>query len=103
MVVPLSAEGVGAAVAADASVAELVVAGALLLVGEDGMGFGDFFELLFGVFVAWVFVGVVFEGELTVGLLDFVIGGVLGDAEYFIIITFCHGSIIPLLLENVER
>ena len=79
----------------------MVVAGTFLLVGEDGMGFGDFLELLFGFLVAGVFVGVILEGELAVGLLNLIIRGVLGDAEDFVIITFCHSSIIPLLLENV--
>ena len=44
------------------------------------MSFVDFFEFGFGFFVAGVLVGMVFDGELAVGLFDFIIGGVLRDA-----------------------
>ncbi len=68
------------------------------------MGFVDFFEFGFGLFVTGVLVGMVFDGELAVGLFDFIIGGVLRDAQYFIIITFRTHVVyyISLALEMQE-
>jgi hypothetical protein len=61
--------------------ADLVVDLALLLVGEDVVGFGDFLELLFGLFVVGVHVGMILARELAEGLADLIRSGRLLDAE----------------------
>ena len=63
------------AVAADGGMAEAVVGGAFVGVGEHGIGFGRFLELLLGFRVAGVAVGVVLHGELAVGAFDLLIAG----------------------------
>lgn len=79
-----------AALAVDAGMAELVVASLLVGVAEDIVGLGSLLEFFLGILVAGVTVGVIFEGQLTVGLFQIVGGGVLVDAENLIIIALSH-------------
>ena len=58
--------------AADTRLTELVVAGALAVVGQHLVGAGDFLEAGFGFGVAGVRVGMPFPGALAVCLLDLV-------------------------------
>ena len=76
--------------------AEAVVLGALLGVGEYLIGLIDLLEFFLGVFVARVDVRVQFLGQFAVRRLD---GGLVGralDAEHFIIVAFCQGFPLPL-------
>ena len=66
--------------------AELVVDFAFLLVAQDVVGFGDFLELLFGLFVAGIDVGMVFTRELAKRFADLVRGRGLFDAEGRVIV-----------------
>jgi hypothetical protein len=79
-------------VGVDARVAVLVVGGALLRVGEHLVGLLGLLELLFGLLgvVTLVAVRVVLHGQLAVGLLDVVVGGVLGHAEDVVVVALCH-------------
>ena len=91
-----SAAGVITASAAEASaealrthrVTELVILLALLVVGEYFVSLGRFLELILGRFVARIFVRVIFDGQLSVGLLYFICRGGLADPKHFIIISF---------------
>ena len=88
------ATGEGSASAAaggEGGVAEAVVGGAFFGVGEDVVGFAEFFEFFFGGGVAGVFVGVVFDGEFAVGFFDFFSRGGAGDAEDFVVVAFGGG------------
>ncbi len=80
------------------SVAILVVEGFFLFVAENVVCLGRFFEFFFGSLVARIAVGVIFEGQLTVGLLYFVGSGRLGHAEHFVVVSlFIHiGYVIRL-------
>src|SRR6266850_79549 len=78
--------------AAEAGMAEPVVAGALLLVGQDGVGLGRFLELLLGVLVAGVAIGVMLHGELAVGLLDLGLTGLAPDPEHLVVVALLHRS-----------
>ena len=71
----------GVAAAAQAVVPVAVVGGAAILVAEDLVGLGGLLELLLGVGVVLVDVGVQLAGELAEGLLDLGLVGVAGDAE----------------------
>src|SRR5258708_17178769 len=62
-----------ASVGSDAGVAEAVVGGAFVAVGEDGVGFGGFLEAFFCGVVSWISVGVVLHSELAVGAFDFLL------------------------------
>src|SRR5262245_66187997 len=64
-----------------AGVPEAVVHRALLGVGQDGVGFGSFLELVFGRVVARVLVGMELHRELAIRALDFHLGGSLHHAE----------------------
>ena len=81
-----------AKVGIDASVTELVITRALLLVRQHLVGLVDLFELGLGLFVAGVHIRVVFFGLLTVGLFDLFVRGALFHAQDFVIIPFilCH-------------
>jgi hypothetical protein len=71
-------------------VAVAVVGGALLIVTQDLVGFLGFLELLFGFFAVRIAVRMVLPGQLSRGLLEVVVRGVLRDAQDFVIVTFCH-------------
>ena len=86
------ASGTAACRAAHSGVSELVVTGPLVGIRQHVIGFGGLLELLFGLLVPGVFVRVVFDRGLSVGLLDLVGVGISLDAEHFVIISlFCHG------------
>ena len=83
-----SAACTAAEVRVNACMAELVITGALIFIGQHFIGFVDFLELRLGLFIAGVQVGMVFFGQLTVGLFDFIIRGILGNSHDLIIISF---------------
>src|SRR5690606_25726694 len=74
----------------DAGMAIAVIGGALLLVAQDFIGFLDFLELFLGVFAVRIAVRMVLHGQLPVGLLQFIVRGVLRHAQDFVVIAFCH-------------
>src|SRR5574340_1006834 len=74
--------------------AACVVFGALLRVGQDGVGLGDLLEALLGSRFL-VAVGVIFQGEVAEGVLDRLLVGVLGDAEHLVVVTLCRND-VPL-------
>ena len=71
--------------------AELIVALALLGVGEDLICLGGLLELLGRVLVALVAVGVVLHREFAIGLLDIVGRCVAGDAKHLVVVAFLLG------------
>ena len=77
--------------AADAGMTELVVALALLWIAQYVIGLSKLLELLFGLLVPGILVGVIFDGELAVGLLQLFGRSALSYAKDFIVISlFCH-------------
>src|SRR5699024_696783 len=68
--------------------AKLVVALALFRVGQDLVGLVDLLEFFLGGLVAGVVVRVVFQRQLTVGLLDLLVRGCLGYPQDLVIVTF---------------
>ena len=72
-------------------VAELVVLGALLGIGEHLIGLVDLLEALLGRLVPRVHVRVVLLGQRPVGLLDGRVVRVLGHAQNLVVVSFvCH-------------
>jgi hypothetical protein len=82
-------ESGGSSTAAQAGVAEAIVDGTLLAIGEDGVGLGDFLELIFRFRVIRIAVGMIGHRQLAVSALDFDIGGGASDPEDLIKIAFC--------------
>ncbi len=71
--------------------AELVILCLLVRVGQHGVCLVDLLEVLLGIRIAGVQVGVILLGELAVGALDRLRIGAPVYAEYLIIISvFCH-------------
>src|SRR5208282_6835906 len=58
---------------AHSSVAETVIEGPLLRIGQDCVGFRDFLEAFFGVGVIGVAIGMVLHGELAISTLQLAI------------------------------
>ena len=85
----------GAEVGIHPRMAELVIFGPLLFVGEHLIGLVDLLELGLGGLVVGVHVRVVLFGQLPVGLFNFIIRGAFADTQDFIVITFLfwHESI----------
>ena len=73
-----------------ACMAIAVIRGALLFITQDLVGFLGFLELLFGFFAVRIPVRMVLHGQLSIGLLEFVVRGVLCYAKDFVIVAFCH-------------
>ena len=71
--------------------AELVVALALFVVGQDLVGLGRLLEPLFGTGVVGIAVRVVFHGQPSVRLLDVRFVSSTVDAENLVVVTFGHG------------
>ncbi len=86
----VEAAGAGGALR-EGGVAEAVVGGPLLIVHEDVVGFAKLLEVLLGVRVAGVLVGVKFHRETPVRFLDLLGRGGPGDLEDFVIIAFGRG------------
>src|SRR6266704_1287728 len=65
-----------------------VVTLALLGVAERAVGFRALLEAVFRFLVARVAVGMVLEGQLAIGGLDLLLGGVARDPEHFVVVAF---------------
>ena len=75
----------------------LVILCPTLRVFEHFVGFGGLFEILFGLLVPRILVGMEFYRQLTIRLLDFVFRGASFNTEDFLIITLCHILVFPAL------
>ena len=72
--------------------AQRVVALVLVLVAQHCVRLGRLLELLLGVAVAGVAVGVELEGELAVGRLDLGVAGVARHPQHFVVVTLGGGG-----------
>ena len=92
-----AAIGAGAAsrteVGVHPGVAELVIAGPLVFVGQDLVGLVDFLEVGLGLLVAGVQVGMVFFGQLPVCFFQFIVAGGLSHPQHLVVVTFCFRQI----------
>ena len=86
----------GGVVGVHAGKAVLVIAGALLVVGQDLVGLAHLLELFLGVLVAGVPVRVVLHGLFPVGPFNFIGAGGLFDAQHLVVISFICQSCSPL-------
>ena len=73
-----------------AGMAELVVGRALLAVRQDLVGFLGFLEVLLGLGIVRVAVGVPLHCELAISALDVLFRGVLVHSQHFVVIALCH-------------
>jgi hypothetical protein len=71
-----------------AGMAELIVASPLLLIREDFVGFGGLLELLDGVGVARIAVGVILDRQLAIGRSDLLARSVALHSQDFVIVAF---------------
>src|SRR5262249_43372646 len=69
---------------------EAIVLGALVVIGQHGVGLADLLEALLGARVARILVRMVLTGEGTVGLLQRGVVGVAGDAEDLVVVLGRH-------------
>ena len=69
---------------------EPVVVGAPFRIAENVVGFRSFLELLFGLGIVRIVIGMILERQLSVGALDLVLGSVSGDAKNFVIVARAH-------------
>src|SRR5262249_36736656 len=83
----LRVEAAEASAPADSGAAELIVAASSLRVGEDGVGLRGLLELLLGVLVPGVLVGMVLDREAAVGLLDRSGIRVPGNAQDLVVVS----------------
>jgi hypothetical protein len=68
-------------------VAEAVISGALLRIAENAVRLAAFLELLFGIGIVRVPVGMKALRQVAVSGLQFRIGCLFSDTEYFVIIS----------------
>ena len=101
-----TAKGVAAGTTAIAGIytgkAELVITGALFIVGQHSISLAQLLELLLGFLVAGVAVRVVLHCVLAVGFFDFLGAGALLYAQHLIVIAFifCHFLHLYLVIAN---
>jgi hypothetical protein len=77
---------------ADARVSVGVVTASLLRVPEDAVGLRRLLEALLGLPVPRVAIGVVLEGQLPVGGLDLLLGGIARDSKDLVVVARGHAS-----------
>src|SRR5690606_24052707 len=80
----------------DTSVAVLIISAALTGIGKNFISLIGFFEFLFRVMVVRIAVGVVLHRQTSVSLFQLGLTGTALHAQYFVIVSFCHFSRIPL-------
>ena len=71
-----------------ALMSEAVVASTLLVVADNFVGLGRFLELVDGLLVTLIPVGVILQCQLLVGLLDLFATCVARDSQHFVIVAF---------------
>ncbi len=86
-----------------AGMAELVVGGLLLIVGQHLVGFRGLLEACLGLFVARIAVRVILHGQAAVGLLDLILRGAFRNAQNLVVVAFCHGRCPRSLIEPRGR
>ena len=84
--------GAATGLAVDTGMAELVVGGPLLLVGEHFVGLFGLLELGHRFLVIRVAVRMVFHCQAAVGFFQILLAGVLGGPQHFVIISFGHNG-----------
>ena len=77
--------------AAQPVVAVAIVSGAFLLIGENAVGLGRFFEFFLGLRIARILVGVILQRHLPIGFLDVLEAGVALQAEDLVVVAFFCG------------
>ena len=75
--------------AAEPGMSIAVVHGPFFGVGEDGVGFADFFEPLLRVRIIGIAVGVVLQRKLAICALQFDVSDCAGNAQNLVIVSFC--------------
>src|SRR5262249_40876732 len=83
----------------ESGMAVLIVGGAFLGIGKDFISLAELLEFFFGCLVAGIFIRVILDGELAIGLFDFVRSGVFFEAEDLVIIALGHGGSGQVVLE----
>lgn len=84
---------IGHADVTESGMAVAIVDLAFLGVADDGIGLGRLLELVGGVFIAQVAVGMVLHRQRAISLLQLLFAGVLLDAQDLVIVPFrCHVS-----------
>ena len=78
----------GAVIGIHAGEAELIITGALLVIGKDFVSLADLLELLLGSLVAGVAVRMVFHGAFSVCFFNFLSAGALLDTQHLVVVTF---------------
>jgi hypothetical protein len=69
--------------------AEAVVASALVLIGQDSIGFAAFLELFFRIWIVGIAIRMELHRKFPVRALDLNIGGRAGHTEDFVVIALC--------------
>ena len=77
-------------------VAVAVVRGALLGIAQDAVRLGRFFELLFGLLIVGIPVGMILERQFTIRALQRRVVAVAADTQYFVVVAL-GGSVRSFL------
>ena len=72
----------------------LVISGTLLPVAQNLVGFLGFLEMFLGLRVVRIAVGMMLHRQLAISLLYLFVGSIAVDAEDFVVVAFCHVSVL---------
>src|SRR5713226_9031716 len=75
--------------AAKSGMAIAVIDGALVRVGQHGIGFADFLEFIFRVRIVGIAVRMKLQRQLAIGALEFLLRDRTGHAQHFVVVAFC--------------
>ena len=77
-----------------------IISSTLAVVGQHLVGLFGLLEFFLSLLVPRIAIRVVLHGQLAVGLLEFVLRRVFGNAKNLVIVTFCHDPGSSQMIQN---
>ena len=78
-----------------------IVSSSLIGVTQHAIRLSSLFELFLRLLVPGIFIGMVLDGQLPIGPLDFLLTGVLSDPEYFVVVSFLQSTLLRYDLAGI--
>lgn len=80
-----------------------IVSSPLIRVTQYAVRFGSLFELFLRLLVPGILIGMMLDGQLPIGALDFLLTGVFSDPEYFVVVSFLQSTLLRYDLAGIMQ
>jgi hypothetical protein len=80
-----------------------IVSSPLIRVTQYTVRFGSLFELFLRLLVPGILIGMMLDGQLPIGALDFLLTGVFSDVEYFVVVSFLQSTLLRYDLAGIMQ